>query len=76
MIYKLTKRVPPPNEIYGIGHEPGGKRFQQLMRAQQLILENCTDWPADEIDEVMLFLLNHGIEEEIAETTLVHLFAA
>lgn len=61
----------------GIGYvAPAQERFQQLLRAQQLIVENCSEWPVDEVDEVMLFLLDQGIDEEVAETTLVHLFAA
>ena len=65
------------NTTQGIGYVPPQvARTEQLLRAQTLILENCTDWPADEVDEVMLFLLEHGIDEEVAETTLVHLFSA
>ena len=47
------------HETPGIGYvAPAQERFQQLLRAQQLIVENCSEWPVDEVDEVMLLL--HG----------------
>ena len=44
--------------------------------AIQSIITHCSDWPVDEIDEVMLFLLDMGFEEEMAESVVVELFAA
>lgn len=49
----------------------------ELSRAFALLLENFADWPKDGfIDEIMLFLLNHGVKEDVAEEALVSLFAA
>ncbi len=44
--------------------------------ALRCIVTHCSDWPVDEIDEVMLFLLDSGFEEGLAESVVVELFAA
>jgi hypothetical protein len=41
-----------------------------------IIMDFCSEIPADQVDLVMDFLLDWGVEEELAERVLVELYAA